>query len=190
MTQPLRPAKFAVDLKRGKTEEAMPVLSEALGMVEEIGVRNTRRGCISSRGSCCAGAALTATWKPSETSAPLGRRVRLRSSTAIWRRSAITSNTSAVQVRSIAMNAGYPQAIENTNESAWIKFWEATGRWFSIDRRHAPHPATFAKRSVSGNTVLMARLTKALTVAAILEFKSKRDVEKALRKLIGAADAE
>jgi hypothetical protein len=36
----------------------------------------------------------------------------------------------------------------------------------------------------------MARLTKALTVAAILEFKSKRDVEKALRKLIGAADAE
>jgi hypothetical protein len=40
MTQPLRPAKFAVDLKRGKTEEAMPVLSEALAMVEDIGERN------------------------------------------------------------------------------------------------------------------------------------------------------
>jgi len=50
--------------------------------------------------------------------------------------------------------------------------------------------ATFAKRSVSGNTVLAARLAKALTVAAIPEFRSKQDAEKALRKLIGAADAE
>jgi predicted ATPase len=31
---------LAAYLKRGKTEEAMPVLSEALGMVEEIGERN------------------------------------------------------------------------------------------------------------------------------------------------------
>ena len=49
--------------------------------------------------------------------------------------------------------------------------------------------ATFAKRSVSGNTVLAARLAKALTVAAKPEFRSKKDAEKALRKLIGAADA-
>jgi len=52
------------------------------------------------------------------------------------------------------------------------------------------NPATFAKRSVSGNTVLAARLAKALTVAAKPEFKSKQDAEKAIRKLIGAADAE
>ena len=52
------------------------------------------------------------------------------------------------------------------------------------------NPATLAKRSVSGNTVLVARLAKALTVAAIPEFRSKQDAEKALRKLIGAADAE
>ena len=51
-------------------------------------------------------------------------------------------------------------------------------------------PTTFAKRSVAGNTVLVARLAKALTVAAIPEFRSKQDAEKALRKLIGAADAE
>ena len=43
------------------------------------------------------------------------------------------------------------------------------------------NPATFAKRSVSGNTVLVARLAKALTVAAIPEFRSKQDAEKALR---------
>ena len=54
---------------------------------------------------------------------------------------------------------------------------------------HRKH-ATFAKRSASGNTVLAARLAKALTVAAIPEFRSKQDAEKALRKLIGAADAE
>jgi hypothetical protein len=47
------------------------------------------------------------------------------------------------------------------------------------------NPATFAKRSRSGNTVLVARLAKALTVAAIPEFR-----EETLRKLIGAADAE
>ena len=52
------------------------------------------------------------------------------------------------------------------------------------------NPATFAKHSASGNTVLVARLAKALTVAAIQEFRSKQDAEKALRKLIGAADAE
>jgi uncharacterized protein YndB with AHSA1/START domain len=52
------------------------------------------------------------------------------------------------------------------------------------------HPLSFAKRSVSGNTVLVARLAKTLTVAAIQEFRSKQDAEKALRKLIGAADAE
>jgi hypothetical protein len=52
------------------------------------------------------------------------------------------------------------------------------------------NPATFAKRSRSGNTVLVARLAKALTVAAIPEFRSKQDVEETLRKLIGAADAE
>jgi hypothetical protein len=52
------------------------------------------------------------------------------------------------------------------------------------------HPATFAKRSVSGNTVLVARLAKALTVAAMQEFRSKQDAEKVLSKLIGAADAE
>jgi hypothetical protein len=40
------------------------------------------------------------------------------------------------------------------------------------------HPATFAKRSVSGNTVLVATLAKALTVAAIQEFRSKQDAEK------------
>ena len=42
-------------------------------------------------------------------------------------------------------------------------------------------PATFAKRSVSSSTVLVARLAKALTVAAIPEFRSKQDAEKALR---------
>jgi hypothetical protein len=47
------------------------------------------------------------------------------------------------------------------------------------------NPTTFAKRSVSGNTVLMARLAKAVTVAAKPEFRSKEDTEKALRKLIG-----
>jgi hypothetical protein len=52
------------------------------------------------------------------------------------------------------------------------------------------NPATFAKRSVLGNTVLVASLAKALTVADIQEFRSKQDAEKALRKLIGAADAE
>jgi hypothetical protein len=40
------------------------------------------------------------------------------------------------------------------------------------------NPATFAKRCVSGNTVLVARLAKALTVAAIPEFRSKQDAEK------------
>ena len=40
------------------------------------------------------------------------------------------------------------------------------------------NPATFAKRSVSGNTMLVARLAKALTVAAIPEFRSKQDAEK------------
>ena len=48
------------------------------------------------------------------------------------------------------------------------------------------NPATFAKRSVLGNTVLVASLAKALTVADIQEFRSKQDAEKALRKLIGA----
>ena len=40
------------------------------------------------------------------------------------------------------------------------------------------NPATFAKRCVSGNSVLVARLAKALTVAAIPEFRSKQDAEK------------
>jgi hypothetical protein len=40
------------------------------------------------------------------------------------------------------------------------------------------NPGTFAKRSVSGNTLLVARLAKALTVAVILEFRSKQDAEK------------
>jgi hypothetical protein len=40
------------------------------------------------------------------------------------------------------------------------------------------NPATFAKRCVSGNTMLVARLAKALTVAAMPEFRSKQDAEK------------
>jgi hypothetical protein len=63
-----------------------------------------------------------------------GRRVRLRSSTAIWWRSAIAFNSSAVRVRGslraigtvrvvgIAMKAGYRRAFEITNEFVWIKF--------------------------------------------------------------------
>jgi len=57
-----------------------------------------------------------------------------RSSTAIWCRSAIPSNSSSVRVRgpirvtgtaplvSIAMKAGYRQALETINEFARTKF--------------------------------------------------------------------
>src|SRR6266852_7561086 len=63
-----------------------------------------------------------------------GRRVRLRSSTAIWWRNAIASSNSAVRVRGsfrttgtallvgVAMKASYRQTSETTNESAPIKF--------------------------------------------------------------------
>ena len=64
-----------------------------------------------------------------------GRRVPLRSSTLIWWRSAIDSNSSAMRVlRSllratgsaslvgIRMNTGYSEKFETTNEFARIKF--------------------------------------------------------------------
>jgi hypothetical protein len=66
--------------------------------------------------------------------------------------------------------------------------WRDVGSQLIADMHR--NPATFAKRSVSGNTVLMARPAKALTVAAMPEFRSKQDAEETLRKLIEAADAE
>jgi len=68
-----------------------------------------------------------------------GRRVRLRSGAAIWRRSAIASKSGEVRVRSslpptrtaplvaITIRAGYRQAFE-TNEFVRTKFWGGTGR--------------------------------------------------------------
>ena len=65
--------------------------------------------------------------------------VRLRSSTAIWRRSAIDSNTSVMRVRGslpvagnaglsgIAMPGGYRQDIKTTNEFVWMEFEEGRG---------------------------------------------------------------
>jgi hypothetical protein len=64
-----------------------------------------------------------------------GRRVPLRSSTLIWWRSAIDSNSSAMRVLGsllratgsaslvgIRMNAGYSEKFKTTNEFARIKF--------------------------------------------------------------------
>jgi len=60
--------------------------------------------------------------------------VPLRSSTAIWWRSAIASSNSAVRVRGSlpasggavfgggVIRAGYRQPSETTNQFAWIKF--------------------------------------------------------------------
>ncbi len=86
------------------------------------------------------------------------------------------------------MDASQAKQIQRA-ATVWV--WDGTW-WPAVvaDTTCTATPPLSSKRSVSGNTVLVARQAKALTVAVIPEFRSKQDAEETLRKLIGAADAE